>query len=380
MKRWGYLTILFCVLWGCSSDDVITMEPAPLPSINEEVSLKVLWSEKVGSGLGEKFTRIKPAVFDDTIFAASADGVVAAYDRMTGAQRWEINIGSDISGGVGAGADKVFVGTLNGDLIALNMQDGSIAWQVPVTSEVLSVPKVDGGLVVTQSNDDVVTALDVNDGSQRWIFNDTPPALTIRGTASPLLHEGGAIVGLANGRVVVVGMDQGDVIWDRAISPGEGRTELDRLRDVDGSPAMSSQGILFSGNYQGLLVAFDGRSGDIVWQTDLSTLLAPVVDDSNVYVTDADSNVLALDQVSGSPTWSVTELKYRSLTAPELLGDYAAVADFEGYVHLLSTTDGHFVGRERADSDGVRVQPVVVDDVLYVYGNSGALIAYKIVK
>jgi outer membrane protein assembly factor BamB len=366
-------------LWGCSSDDVVTVAPAPLPSINEEVSLKVLWSEKVGSGLGEKFTRIKPTVLDNTIFAASTDGVVVAYDRMTGDKRWEVNVDAAISGGVGAGENKVFVGTLNGELVALNAEDGSTAWHVPVSSEVLSVPQIDNGLVVTQSNDDTVIAFDVNDGSQRWSYNDTPPPLTIRGTASPLLFAGAVIIGLANGRVVVLSMAQGEVIWDRAVSAGEGRTELERLRDVDGSPSMN-QGVLFVGNYQGRLAAFDARSGEIKWQNDLSTLLAPVVDSNNVYVTDAESNVLAFDQPSGSPAWSVKDLNHRSLTAPVIFGDYAVVADFEGYVHLLSTSDGHFAGRERADSDGVRVQPLVADDALYVYGNGGKLIAYQLAK
>jgi outer membrane protein assembly factor BamB len=54
------------------------------------------------------------------------------------------------------------------------------------------------------------------------------------------------------------------------------------------------------------------------------------------------------------------------------------VADFEGYVHVLSQVDGAFVGRVRADDDGVRADMLSVDNVLYVFGNSGDLVAYEI--
>lgn len=380
MKKWYCcLAVFLCFLWGCASDDVATIAPAPLPAVNEEISLRVLWSENTGSGLGETFTRIKPAIVDNTIFVASVDGAVSAYDRMTGDQRWAVNIETAISGGIGAGENKVFVATLNGKLVALNAEDGSTTWTTELTSEVLSAPQVDGGIVVVQSNDDIVAALNISDGSQRWVYNDTAPPLTIRGTASPLIFAGATVVGLSNGRVAVLNNETGNVLWDRAVSVGEGRTELDRLNDVDGSPAMH-QGSLFAGNYQGHLVAFDARTSEIKWQNDLSTLVTPVVDDSNVYVTNSESHVLAFDQSSGSPVWSVADLHHRSLTAPEIFGEYIVVADFEGYVHVLASSDGRFVGRERADSDGVRVQPVVVDDTLYVYGNSGKLTAYQLSK
>jgi outer membrane protein assembly factor BamB len=53
------------------------------------------------------------------------------------------------------------------------------------------------------------------------------------------------------------------------------------------------------------------------------------------------------------------------------------VTDFEGYVHLLSQIDGRIVGRTRADSDGVRAAMVSGAGLLYVYGNSGKLTAYR---
>ena len=46
--------------------------------------------------------------------------------------------------------------------------------------------------------------------------------------------------------------------------------------------------------------------------------------------------------------------------------------------HLLSQVDGNFVGRVRADSDGARADMLADGNVLYVFGDSGKLIAYEI--
>ena len=54
------------------------------------------------------------------------------------------------------------------------------------------------------------------------------------------------------------------------------------------------------------------------------------------------------------------------------------VAGIAESLGLLSQVDGRFVGRTKVDGDGVRVRPLVVGDMLYVYGNGGKLVAYRL--
>jgi outer membrane protein assembly factor BamB len=44
----------------------------------------------------------------------------------------------------------------------------------------------------------------------------------------------------------------------------------------------------------------------------------------------------------------------------------------------MSQVDGELVGRIEADDDGIRADMQSEDNRLYVYGNSGELIAYEI--
>jgi outer membrane protein assembly factor BamB len=55
-----------------------------------------------------------------------------------------------------------------------------------------------------------------------------------------------------------------------------------------------------------------------------------------------------------------------------------AIGDEEGYVHLLSQVDGRFVGRTKVDGDGVRARMLNQGNTLYVYGNSGKLVALRV--
>ena len=98
----------------------------------------------------------------------------------------------------------------------------------------------------------------------------------------------------------------------------------------------------------------------------------------HVYITDQNSNVWALTRDSGATVWKQDGLLNRAVTTPAPFNNYIVVGDYEGYVHLLSRYDGSIAGRVRVDSAGIRARPLVVDDTLYVYGNSGKLAAYAL--
>jgi outer membrane protein assembly factor BamB len=98
----------------------------------------------------------------------------------------------------------------------------------------------------------------------------------------------------------------------------------------------------------------------------------------NVYVADEDGTVTAYQRSGQGVRWQQTALAYRGLSRPTPVSSYLAVGDKEGYVHFLSQVDGEFVGRVKADGDGVRADMAAEDNILYVFGNSGDLIAYEI--
>jgi outer membrane protein assembly factor BamB len=377
------VVLLTVLLGGCSTisgwfggDDNAT-PPAKLEEIKDPVKLKELWSRDIGVGYDKQSVNLVPAVLGPYVLAADRDGRVVELSAETGKKLWETKTDAPISAGPGAGEGLVLVGTSNAEVLALSIDDGSIVWRAPVSSEVLAVPRIDAGIVVIQTADGTITGLSGKDGHQIWISDHSVPVLTLRGTSSPAVERGAVIAGFANGKVAALTLDKGFQVWETSIAIPQGRSELDRLVDVDANPVIVGDTV-YVVSFQGKIAIIDLRNGNLGWSRDMSSYTGLGVDFSQVYVTDVDSNVWALSRDNGASVWKQDKLHNRYLTSPEPFGSYVAVGDFEGYLHLLSTYDGHIAGRVRVDRKGIAARPVTVGDVLYVYGKGGTLAAYTL--
>ena len=377
--RWknAALLALAVLAVGCSSNSKKELPPADLPDFEEEVVLQKEWSRSIGEGQGETFNMLVPAVDGDSIYAADVEGLVMALERMTGKVLWKQDLDLPVSGAVGAGYGLVVVGTLKGEIIALDASSGEEKWGARVASEVLAAPAINGDIVLVQTQDDRLIALDANSGSQRWLFDNTPAVLTLRGTGSPVLTNRLAIAGLSSGKVIALDAQRGLPVWEQRVAVPQGRSELERVVDIDGGLLLSG-GSLYAVSYQGRVAALDMESGRVLWQREASSSVGVAQGFGNVYVSLANGTVEGIDERSTSALWSNDALARRQLSAPEVFSSYLAFGDLEGYLHLISQVDGRFVGRERIDSDGLRARPLVVGNWLYAFGNSGKLVALTI--
>ena len=359
------------------SDDEDPTAPVPLTDIDESVEFDELWSVDVGNGQGKGLYRLRPAMDGDVIYAASADGEVVAIDRNTGKTRWSVDLETSLSGGVGVFEDAVLLGSSEGFVLKLDASSGAQQWSTPLGGEILSPPQGDGKLVIAQTYDGKLQGLDFNTGKVLWTYDSNVPVLTVRGTSTPILRNGVVFVGFANGRVLAFDVSTGAIVWEVRVAISQGRSEIERIVDVDGTMDLVGNE-LYAASYQGRVVAIDVESGNKIWQQDISSFSGVSQGFGNVYVADEDGTVNAYLRNGQGLRWAQGVLGYRELSRPTPVGSYVAVGDFEGYVHLLAQVDGAFVGRERVDSDGVRADMLSDGNVLYVFGNSGELVAYEI--
>jgi outer membrane protein assembly factor BamB len=380
------LTTLSCVLLlsACSTvsgwfsyDDDEAGAPAELVDIVPEVRVKRLWTTGVGNGQGDGYYRLRPVIDGERIYAASNNGHVVAVDREDGDRIWKIDLDDHLSGGVGVGAGMVLLGTSDGEVLALSDADGSELWRGQVTGEVLAAPQTDGDVVVVQSYDGKLYGLSAQDGSELWAYDSNVPVLTLRGTSTPIIFERFAIAAFGNGRVVALDVDTGAVRWEARVSIAQGRSEIDRIVDIDGTMLQVGT-VLWAASYQGRLVALEISSGRKLRQEDVSSYVGLDQGFGNIYVAEETGTVIAYLRSSTGIRWEQGALTNRRLSAPRVIKGYLAVADFEGYVHFLSQVDGRFVGREKIDGDGIRADMLADDNVLYVYGNSGKLVALRV--
>ena len=361
-------------LTGFLGDDDDEPAPAKLEAFEPTTQIKKLWSRRAASGEGGQHLKLRTVLAGGQIFAAGHDGDVAAHDPFTGALLWETDTDIPISGGPGAGFGLVVAGSSAGDVVALAGEDGAVAWRAQVTSEVLSAPAVGERIVAVRTVDGKLFGLDAATGERRWVYDRTVPILTLRGTGAPVIVGDVVLAGFDSGHLAALSLADGRLLWDFQVATPTGSTELERLADMDADPVVSD-GVVYAVTFQGRVAALDLRTGQPLWQRDLSSHAGIGIGQRLLYVTDDQSHVWAFDRSTGSSLWRQDGLELRRVTRPVEFGDHVVVADFEGHVHWLRIDDGKFAARTRVGGSSVLAPPVTNLTALYVLGESGTLTA-----
>jgi outer membrane protein assembly factor BamB len=351
-------------------------DPTPLVQISPSLKISQLWSASLGKGGKDLGIGMRPAIVDGHVYAMAVEGGVSAFDLKTGQSLWHFASDLPLTGGPGAGDGLVVVGSLEGDVVALDAATGAEKWTSKVANEVLVAPAVGGGMVFVHSNDGRLTALDKGTGERRWFYSPDVPALTVRGSGAITLGPGILFVGNDNGTVTAISMSDGNVVWTTPVAEPDGRSELERMADVDG-PAILDNTTLYATSYKNHTVAIDGPSGRLMWSRENGGPRGLGLSNSAVVVTDPAGHVWGLDRNTGGSLWQQNGLAYRKVSAPAVQGDYAVVGDFEGNLHWLQLSNGAFAARAKL-SGAISGQPAVADGILVVQTEEGQLAAFAL--
>ena len=377
MIRWRTFALLsvLAALAACNQDKTAE-PPAELVDIKQTLPVKRLWSTSVGGG-GEKLRlALGLAAGDDVLYAASRKGEVRALDAANGRTRWESDVKVELAAGPSAGEGLVVVGTSSGTVIALEASDGKERWRAKLSGEVLAAPLVAGGRVIVRTVDGRLRALEAADGKEAWMVEDLVPRLTLRGTSPPVRAGDVVFCGFDTGRVMAVSIPTGDILWQAQVSTPRGRSELERLADIDAAVRVAGDEVYAVG-YQGRIAMIARDSGQIWWTRDLSSYRDIGMDEGQLYVATSDGDVVAMRRRDGGVAWQQTGLKRRGLGAPVLHGGAVVVGDFDGYLHWLDRETGRFVARERPGSTRFATTPVVIGDRLFVIDDGGEITAFR---
>lgn len=379
LLRFLLLTAPTILIAGCGlfGDDDDVLPPKELLKFEATLPVKKVWSAKVGKGSEFMRLSLSPAGDGKRIYAASNDGVVSAFNPDNGKRIWRIELDLPLSAGPGVGENHVVVAGSDGDLICLSADDGREMWRIAIDAESLARPLIKDSSVVVQTIDGKLQVFSVFDGAEKWSIVQDTPRLSLRGTSSPVIAGSIVVAGFDNGRLVGTSLATGVTAWEAVLSPPSGRSDLDRLADVDGALAVVGQDVYAAG-YQGRLASVASESGQILWARDISTHVGVGVDFSNVYSLDGEGEILALLRRDGSEVWRQDALLRREPTTPVPFDNAIVLGDFEGYVHFFSNVDGRPVARVRVGKGLLSGAPVAIGDKLYVQSESGSLEAYAV--
>lgn len=363
-------------LTACASEPPPT-PPTALQAAASEINLLRLWSSKAGDAGRGLF---EPLVTENSIVVANAKGRINSFSRETGIRQWRTEIQKTLTSGVGGSPDQLFVSDTDARIHALDFETGEVQWTAKMSSEVLMPVSAAFGTAVLRSTDGRVAALDLEDGNERWTVSNSPPALSLNGYSRPLILDGGVLIGLDDGRVQALNLNNGNLIWESVLSVPSGRSEIERLVDIDADLLIDDGGI-YVANYQGRIAKLEPARGQVVWSEPLSAGSGIALDDTGVVVIDDQDVIHKFDKASGQSLWSNDTMTGRRFSPPAFTPNgHVILGDLEGYIHVLDATTGAALGRTRLSDAAIQARPVRLDETMYVIARDGTLAAYRFAR
>lgn len=368
------LALLITLLAAACGGKSNVREPTPLQAIAAPAfQAQTAWTASTG-GSGSWYSKLNLQLQPDALFAADTKGAVYALNPQTGHRIWRAETNARVIAGPAVSGDLILVGTLDAEVIAIKRADGAPAWRARVSSEVIGAPAGEGNVVVVRTGDGFVHGLSAATGERLWLIDRSVPSLTLRGLSEPLIVGGRVFVGMDNGRVLALNLADGQPLWEQTVAVATGRTELDRLTDIDGS-LLAGDNSIFVTSFGGELVSLDPGNGEVQWRRSVKSYNALATTGNLIIASDDSGTVWALDAQTGAAAWKQDGLAYRKLSPPGAIAGFVVVGDYEGYLHWLDPRDGKLIARSRVGSDPIRTAPVADENLLYVLGNGGKISA-----
>ncbi|WP_180050997.1 outer membrane protein assembly factor BamB [Acinetobacter sp. YH12105] len=366
------LTVLTLALAGCAgkTNKVPEVKPNPLPKLTQAKTLVPVFSTSVSATDAADPLRLRLDADNGVVFAIDPKGEVSAFK---GKQRlWQKKVSKDnLSSGVEAAEGLVVVGSQKGQLFALDQQTGEQKWTAQLTGALLAPSLIHAGRVISVSNDGMVYAHEVASGAQVWTYNLPNVQFSLRGMAAPVpLDARNVLIASSNAYIYALDALSGVPKLQRRVAVSDGRSDIQRLVDIDGEPVVAGQFVVTT-SYQGQVTVLDLASQQVIWSEDVSSIQRPEVVGNGVFVAQTDGKIKAFEISSGQPLWENDQLLNRQLSNPVMLGTDLVVGDLDGVLHLIDPRTGQITGRSKTSGEVRNLR--VIDNQLYVSTRKGAL-------
>lgn len=359
--------LLIGLLAACAGPE--RPKPLDLGPNTALIGIRSAWT----SNVGEIGFPLNIQVRDNVLFAASSNGVVVSIDARTGGDIWRVDLKATLSAGVGADGRYAAVVSRDNELITLNA--GREIWRQRLTAVTQTAPLVAGDRIFVLSADRSVSAFDAASGRKLWQQQRSGDALVLA-QAGVIAAVGDTLVVGQGGRLVGMNPQNGNIRWEAAIASSRGTNEVERLVDlVSGVSRVGDQ--LCVRAFQSAVGCADARNGSVIWSKPASGATGVHGDETIVLGTESDGRIRAWRRTDGEQLWVTNRLRYRSLTAPLLVGRAIALGDETGILHFLSSQDGEPLNRMSMDGSAVVSGPVLVGQTVVAVTKRGGIFGFR---
>jgi outer membrane protein assembly factor BamB len=343
-------------------------KPADLGPNVPLVGVRQAWTNRVGPVTQPMSVNVSGT----TVTVAGSDGSVAAINAATGADLWHASVGGPIAAGAGNDGQTAAVVTASNELVAI--AGGKQIWREKLPAVSYTAPFVAGGRVFVLGGDRSVSAFDGRTGRKLWTQTRPGEPLVLR-HAGVMLAVGNTLVVGLSGRLAGLDPLTGRPVWEAPIATPRGINDVERLVDLVGTVSRVGDSVCARA-FQAAVGCVDTSRGMVVWTKAANGSEGLTGDGTTIFGTEEDGRVMAWQRANGERVWQSDRLRYRTLTAPLLLGRSVVIGDDTGIVHMLSRQDASPLNRFTPDGSAIMAAPVVAGNTLVVLTRNGGVYGY----
>ncbi|WP_084151592.1 outer membrane protein assembly factor BamB [Thiomicrorhabdus sp. Milos-T2] len=372
------------LLAGCSTSKPL-VEPYMAP-MESDYSLHKNWQVKLESMPNRDSEGLFFSEDDKSIYVATETGNLVSLiksntSRWSDQVQWESKFDSPIVAGPTLNNGRLLIGTSKGQLISVSAKSGEYLWQSQLSSEVMTRPLVADRKIFTRTVDGKLYALNAKTGKVIWVVEHQMPNLSLRGAPAPVYADGKLFIGWESGMVQALSAKSGALLWETRIAVPKGRTDLERIVDVQANLIIKNDRLFVLG-YHGKFASINPESGNFYFVKELSGYRDFVVDDSSVYVVDEKDVLHAFDMFSGVSLWKQNAFKNRLVGDLSIAKEDILAVDGWGYLHWLNKTQGVEIARAKHSNeygDGNRILRVFSEgNRIYLLDDEGVITSYDV--
>jgi outer membrane protein assembly factor BamB len=371
---------LIVLLAACGSPDN-SEPPAPLTDINNGLRFDQIWTIKTGAGISAGSYNRQPLLVGDEIFTVDIDGLIKNIDAESGKLKWDFETGIESITGLFGNNKIIVASSRNGELNIYDRTDNNLnlRWSARLKGEIRSPPVTNADSLFIRTVDGRLSSISKADGSIQWTVSHLVPALSLTGNSAPILHNELVIAGFDDGKLAAFDQTNGQVVWEITVSQPTGRSEIERLVDVDGQFILGD-GVIYVSSYQGRIAAIQAIDGEELWSRKFSSFNAMSIDADAIYISSDSSHLWSIDRRTGSALWKQDILHARKISAPLLFKDKIIVGDFDGHVHWFNQSDGALIGRLRPSYKRHYSRPFQWDNKIFAMDSDGILSSFEVIQ
>lgn len=372
------------LLAGCSASKQL-VEPYMAP-MESDYSLHKNWQVKLETMPNRDSEGLFFAEDAKSIYIASETGHLVSLKKTNTSRwsdqiQWQVKLDSPIVSGPTLDGGNLLVGTSKGQLIAVSAETGAYLWQTQLSSEVMSRAVVEERKIFTRTVDGKFYALSAKTGKVLWVVEHQMPNLSLRGSPAAVYSDGKLFVGWESGSVQALSAKSGALLWETRIAIPKGRTDLERMVDVQANLVLKDDRLFVLG-FHGKLASINPENGNFYFVKEVSGYRDFVVDDSALYVVDEDDVMYGFDMASGAILWKQNAFKGRLIGDLSLSGEELLAVDGWGYLHWINKLQGIEVARAKHSNeygDGNRILRVYSEKKnTYLLDDEGVITSYNV--